>query len=84
MSFNPDSSKQAVKVHFSRKINPVDTPPVYFNNLAMASCETHKNLGLLLDKRLALDCYVEKMILRLIKAWDSLLDFADIYQETFC
>ena len=64
MSFNPDSSKQAVKVHFSCKINPVDTPPVYFNNLAMASCGTHKHLGLLLDKRLALDCYVEKMILR--------------------
>ena len=64
MSFNPDSSKQAVKVHFSRKINPVDTPPVYFNNLAVASCETHKHLGLLLDKRLAFDRHVEEMILR--------------------
>ena len=64
MSFNPDPSKQAVEVHFSRKINPVDTPPVYFNNLAVASCETHKHLGLLLDKRLAFDRHVEEMILR--------------------
>ena len=64
MSFNPDPSKQAVEVHFSRKINPLDTPPVYFNNLAVASCETHKHLGLLLDKRLAFDRHVEEMILR--------------------
>ena len=64
ISFNPDPSKQAVEVHFSRKINPVDTPPVYFNNLAVASCETHKHSGLLLDKRLAFDRHVEEMILR--------------------
>ena len=64
MSFNPDPSKQAVEVHFSRKINPVDTPPVYFNNLAVASCETHKHLGLLFDKRPAFDRHVEEVILR--------------------
>ena len=40
MSCNPDPSKQAVEVYFSRKINPVDTSPVYFNNLTAASCET--------------------------------------------
>ena len=45
MSFNVDLSKQAVEVHFSRKINPVDTPPVYLNNLALASSETRKHLG---------------------------------------
>ena len=64
MSFNLDPSKQTVEVHFSCKINPVDTPPVYFHNLAMASCETHKHLGLLLDKRLIFDCHIEEMILR--------------------
>ena len=64
MSLNPDPSKQAVEVHFSRKINPVDTTPVYFNNLAVASCETLKYLSLLLDKRLAWDRHVEEMILR--------------------
>ena len=64
MSFNLDPSKPAVEVHFCRKINPVDTPPVYFNNLAVASCETHKNLVLLLDKRLTFGRRVEKMILR--------------------
>ena len=68
MSFNPDPSKQAVEVHFPHKINAVDTPPVYFNSLAAASCETRKHLGLLLDKRLAFDCRVEEMILRVNKS----------------
>ena len=64
MSFNLDPSKQAVQVHISCKINPVDTPPIYFNSLAVASCETHKYLGLLLDKRLAFDFIIEEMTLR--------------------
>ena len=53
-----------MEVHSSRKINPVDTPRVYFNNISVASCETHKHLGLLLDKRLAFDRHAEEMILR--------------------
>ena len=64
MALNPDPSKQAVEVHSAHKINPVDIQAVYFNNLAVASCETHKHLGLLLHKRLAFDCHVEEMILR--------------------
>ena len=66
MSSNPDFSKQAVQVHFSRKINPVNTPPVYLKNLTVASCETQKHLGLL-DKRLAFDRHVEDMILKVNK-----------------
>ena len=42
----------------------MDIPPVYFKNLAVASCETHKHLGLFLDKRLTFDRHVEDMILR--------------------
>ena len=42
----------------------MDTPPIYFNNLAVASCETHKHLCLLLDNRLVFDRHVEEMILR--------------------
>ena len=42
----------------------MDTPPVYFNNLAIAGCKTRKHLGLLLDERLAFDLHVEEMSLR--------------------
>ena len=55
---------QAMEVHFSCTINSVDTPPVYFDNLAVASCKTHKHLDVLLDKRLAFDRHVEEMNLR--------------------
>ena len=41
----------------------MDTPPVYFNSLAVASCENHKHLNLLLYKRLTFDRHVEEMIL---------------------
>ena len=58
MSCNPDPSKQAVEVHFSRKINPVDTSPVYFNKLTEASCETLHIQGL------AFDFHVEEIVLR--------------------
>ena len=47
ISFNPYPSKEAVRFIF-RRINLVDSPPVCFNNLAVASY-----LGLLYDKRLA-------------------------------
>ena len=63
ISFNTDTSQPVVEVHFSRKISPVDTAPFYFNNLAVASCKTHKHLGLLLDKGLAFNRPVEKIIL---------------------
>ena len=46
-----------MEVHFSRKINPKDTPPV-------SRCETNKHSGSLLDKRLTFDRHVEEMILR--------------------
>ena len=64
MSFNPDPFKQTAEVHSSSKISHVDTLPVYFNNLTVAGCETHKHLGLLLDKRLVFDRHVEEMILK--------------------
>ena len=40
----------------------MDTLHAYFNNLAVASCETHKHLGLLSAKRLAFDGHVEEML----------------------
>ena len=58
MSFNPDHSKQAVEVHFSRKINPVDTARGSYQQ------NSYKHLGSLSDKRLAFDHHVEEMILR--------------------
>ena len=41
MSFNPDPSKQAVEVYFSRKLDLVDALALSFNNTAVVNCESH-------------------------------------------
>ena len=43
MSFNPDKSKQAQEVVFSRKTQRVIHPPAIFNNIpaVLSSCQKH-------------------------------------------
>ena len=52
MRFNPDPNKQAQEVIFSRKINKIDHPPLYFNQNLVKSSSTHKHLGMILDTKL--------------------------------
>ena len=52
MSFNPDISKQAQEVTFSRKAVKASHPAVCFNDIPLACCSTHKHLGMYLDKKL--------------------------------
>lgn len=53
MSFNPDPSKQAVEVYFTRKLDPPNPPTLFFNNSAITIADSQKHLGLILDKKLA-------------------------------
>ena len=55
MSFNPDLSKQATEVYFSRKSDPGDIPTLFFNNIQVDSRNSQKHLDVILDKRLAFD-----------------------------
>ena len=55
MSFNPDPSKQAQEVIFSRKLKNVSHPPLVFNNVNISSCKSQKHLGILLDARLTFE-----------------------------
>ena len=52
MSFNPDPSKQAQEVIFSRKLQKSVYPPLHFNNIAVTQSTTQKHLGMLLDVKL--------------------------------
>ena len=52
MSFNPDPSKQAQEVTFSRKIQKTCHPSIYFNNKSVKQVPSQKHLGLILDKKL--------------------------------
>ena len=51
MSFNPDSTKQAHEVVFSRK-KTINYPPILFNNLPVKRIQLHRHLGLILDSQL--------------------------------
>ena len=52
MIFNPDSKKQVQEVIFSKKINKIDHPPLYFKENLVKSSSTHKHLGMILDTML--------------------------------
>ena len=52
MRFKPDPKKQAQEVIFSRKINKIDHPLLYFNENLVKSSSTQKNLEMILDTKL--------------------------------
>ena len=49
MSFNPDPSKQAQEVIFSRKIKKLPHPSLVFNNNNVLQTSSQKHLGVTLD-----------------------------------
>ena len=52
MSFNPDPSKKAQEVIFSRKIQKTCRPSICFNNKSVKQVPSQKHLGLILDSKL--------------------------------
>ena len=61
MSFNPDSSKQAQEVIFSRKTKKEYHPPLAFNSNNVLETNSQKHLGVVLDNRLFFEDHL-KMI----------------------
>ena len=57
MIFNPDPSKQAQEVVFSRKSNAGNHGTVYFNNVPVIKENIQKDLGLVLDSKLIHEDY---------------------------
>ena len=62
MQFNPDPNKQAQEVYFSKKSSNENSLPVTFNNAKVVTCSTHKDLELLLDKRLSFNENIQSKI----------------------
>ena len=52
ISFNPDLSKQAQEVLFSRKQLQVNHPDLHFNGSVVQKTTTQKHLGVILDEKL--------------------------------
>ena len=55
MIFNPDATKQAQEVIFSRKIKTNTHPPLVFNNAIVSQTNSQKHLGVTLDLKLTFE-----------------------------
>ena len=86
MSFNPDPSKQAVEVYFSRRHVPANAPPLSFNNINIETNEYQKHLGLTLDSKLSFRHHLDEKIRKANKGtvFALLINFANMYQENIC
>ena len=58
MNFNPDSTKQAQKVIFSRKLQNTNHP-IEFNHDTVSLTDSQKHLGIVLDSRLDFNKHLE-------------------------
>ena len=68
MSFNPDISKQAQEVIFTRKALKASHPAVFFNDIPVAHCSTHKHLGVYFDEKLNFGHHVTEKIAKAKKS----------------
>ena len=62
MSFNPDPSKQAQEVIFSRKINKPIHPQLFFNENIINSIPHQKHLGIILDQKLNFQEHINSIL----------------------
>ena len=52
MNFNPDPTKQAQELIFSRKVQTTSHPPLFFNENVVPQTSLQKHLGMFLDSKL--------------------------------
>ena len=52
MNFNPDPTKQAQELIFSRKVQTTNHPPLFFNENVVPQTTLQKHLGMFLDSKL--------------------------------
>ena len=67
MSFNPDISKQAHEVIFSKKGVNDYHPVLYFNRTPVICCPYQKHLGIYLDKKLSFHQHIKEIITKASK-----------------
>ena len=68
MSFNPDPSKQAQEVIFSRKSKRSTHAPLAFNNKNVSQTFSQKHLGAILDFKLTFEEHVNNVLVKVNKA----------------
>ena len=67
MLFNPDPTKPAQEVLFSRKKKTLYHPTLSLNNIQVERASSQKHLGLILDEELHFKQYIESDIVKINK-----------------
>ena len=67
IKFNPDPTKQAHEVIFSRKTKEIYHPPLVFNNTNVSQSSSQKHLGVILDSKLIFDEHLKMISLKISK-----------------
>ena len=81
MSFNPEVTKQAQEVVFSRKSQKVTHPTVYFNNSPVTQSSSQKHLGFHLDEKLNFIDHIKEKISKANKGIGALKNWIILYPE---
>ena len=82
MSFNPDPTKQAQKVIFSRKSKRPTHPPLVFNNNSVSQNFSQKHLVIILDFKLTFEDYFNNVLAKVNKAVDLLRKLRNLLPRT--
>ena len=67
ISFNPDPSKQAQEVIFSRKCTKENHPPIYFHDIPVTQTTVQKHIGMYLDEKLNYNTHVKEKLSKVYK-----------------
>ena len=79
MSLNPDPTKQAQEILFSRKISQRNHPDLFLNNNIVKVTTFHKHLGMIFDSKLRFDENVRSVL----KKWVKLLVYFENSKLSF-
>ena len=82
MSFNPDPTKQAQEIIFSRKTSQRNHPGLMFNNSIVNVTTIHKHLGMIFDSKLSFDEHLKSVLKKISKTVALLRKFQGILPRT--
>ena len=75
MSFNPDPTKQAQEIIFSRKTSQRNHPGLMFNNSIVNVTTIHKHLCMIFDSKLSFDEHLTSVLTKISKTVGLLQKF---------
>ena len=78
MSFNPDPTKQAQEVIFSRKTTKKIHPKIFFNNIPVSKADSQKHLGLHLGSKLFFDIHIKTILSKVNRTIGLLRKFQEV------